>query len=375
MKKSKIMIQQFLLVLAFIMSASSCSGDANNSNPDDDDVNPNPNPEEEVSFDIPEGKPRDFGFNIEEFRKVDSRAALMERLHSLLIIKNDTLVFENYYNNFSEGQPSNLKSSSKSILNLLIGIAIEEGFIESIDETLYDYVPEIYNDEMDPRKKEITIEHLMTMTSGLESTSLDNYSGWTNSDDWLRYALELPMEIEPGQWYAYSTGDTHLLSAILTEATEMSSLEFAQQYLYEPMEIEVTRWDTDPQGYNEGGNNVYVKPYDLAKIGIMVKNGGVYKDERIVPEDWIGKSIVFQIEPQGISRPFEIEGYGYLWWLVKANQYSTYSAIGHGGQYMMTIPELDLIVVLTSLSKGTTPGGHFTDISSLVEDYILGALE
>lgn len=370
------MIQQFLLVLAFIVSAVSCSGDENSTNTDDD-VNPDPNPDpvEEASFDIPEGEPEDLGFNAEEFRKVDSRAALMGRLHSLLIIKNDTLVFENYYNNFSEGQPSNLKSSSKSILNLLIGIAIEEGHIESIDETLYDYVPQIFNDQMDERKKEITIEHLMTMTSGLESTSLDNYSGWTNSDDWLRYALELPMEANPGEWYAYSTGDTHLLSAILTEATGMSSLEFAQQYLYEPMEIEVTRWDEDPQGYNEGGNNVYVKPYDLAKIGIMVSNGGVYNDQRIVSEDWIEESIAFQVEPQGISRPFEIEGYGYLWWLVKANQYSTYSAIGHGGQYMMTIPELDLIVVLTSLSQGTTPGDHFTDIASLVEDYILASLE
>ncbi|MDT0677969.1 serine hydrolase domain-containing protein [Autumnicola musiva] len=374
MKKIKIMIQQFLIVFVLMASIFSCSEDENTTTTDDD-ANPNPNPEVEVSYDIPEGEPEDLGFDAEEFPKVDSRAALMERLHSLLVIKNDTLVFENYYNNFSEGQASNLKSSSKSILNLLIGIAIEEGFIESIDETLYDYVPEIYNDEMDPRKKEITIEHLMTMTSGLESTSLDNYSGWTNSDDWLRYALELPMEADPGEWFAYSTGDTHLLSAIITEATGMSSLEFAQQYLYEPMEIEVTRWDEDPQGYNEGGNNVYVKPYDLAKIGIMVKNGGVYRDKRIVPEDWIEESIKFQVEPQGISRPFEIEGYGYLWWLVKANQYSTYSAIGHGGQYMMTIPDLDMIVVLTSLSQGSTPGDHFTDIASLVEDYILASLE
>jgi CubicO group peptidase (beta-lactamase class C family) len=374
MKKNKIMIQQFIVVLTFLVSVVSCSGDENNTDDNGSKV-PDPNPDEEVSYNIPEAEPEDMGFNPEKFREVDSRAALMDRLHSLLVIKNDTLVFENYYNNFSEGQASNLKSSSKSILNLLIGIAIEEGFIESIDKTLYDYVPEIYNDEMDPRKKEITIEHLMTMTSGLESTSLDNYSAWTNSDDWLRHALELPMEADPGEWYAYSTGDTHLLSAILTEATGMSSLEFAQKYLYEPMDIEVTRWETDPQGYNEGGNNVYVKPYDLAKIGIMVSNGGIYKDQRIVPEDWIKESIKFQVEPQGISRPFEIEGYGYLWWLVKANQYSTYSAIGHGGQYMMTIPELDLIVVLTSLSQGSTPGDHFTDIASLVEDYILGSLE
>ncbi|WP_424495341.1 serine hydrolase domain-containing protein [Salinimicrobium sp. GXAS 041] len=373
MKKNKMILSHLLLIMGIMIGSYSCSGD-DSGNSTDDTVDPEPDPVE-VSYEIPKGKPEDFGFDPDAFLKVDSRASLMDRLHSLLIIRRDTLIFENYYNGFSEGQDSNLKSSSKSILNLLIGIAIEEGFINSVDETLYQYVPGIFNDEMDPRKKEITIEHLMTMTSGLESTSLDNYSGWTNSDNWLEYALELPMEADPGNWYAYSTGDTHLLSAILTEATGMSSLEFAQQYLYEPMEIEVTRWTTDPQGYNEGGNNVYVQPYDLAKIGIMVKNGGVYKDKRIVSEDWIEKSIAFKVTPQGISRPFEIEGYGYLWWLVKANEYSTYSAIGHGGQYMMTIPELDIIIVLTSLSQGTTPEAHFTSIASVVEDYILGALE
>lgn len=361
---------QFILVISLIIASAACTGDESNI----DDL-PGEKPEEGINFEIPEGQPEDFGFDPDEFAKVDSRAALMSRLHSLLIIRRDTLLFENYYNGFAETGYSNLKSSSKSILNLLVGIAIEEGYINSIDETLFEYVPEIFQDDMDSRKKEITIEQLMTMTSGLESTSLSNYSAWTNSDNWLKYAIELPQEADPGTWYEYSTGDSHLLSAILTNATGMSSLEFAQKYLYEPMDIKVTRWDTDPQGYNEGGNNVYAKPYDLAKIGIMVKNGGIYKGKRIVSQEWINESIAYQVKPQGISRPFEIEGYGYLWWLVKANEYSTYSAIGHGGQYMMTIPDLDIIIVLTSLSQGTTPGGHFTDIANLVEDYILGALE
>lgn len=364
------MIQQFLFALIFLVGSASCSSDDKDTNSGGDN---NPTPTDPVAEEIPRAKPEDVGFDATEFLKVDSRAALMPRLHSLLILKNDKLIFENYYNNFSEGQASNLKSTSKSILNLLIGIAIEEGYINNINETLYDYIPEIYQDGLDPRKKDITIEQLMLMTSGIEPTSLDNYSAWSKSDDWLRYALELPMEADPGTWYAYSTGDTHFLSAILTKASGMSSLEFAQKYLFEPMDIEVTRWDTDPQGYNEGGNNMYMKPYDLAKIGIMVSNKGVYKGKKLVSEEWINTSTAFQIKPQGISRPFEIEGYGYLWWLVKANEYSTYSAIGHGGQYMMTIPDLDIIIVLTSLSKGTTPGSHFTDIASLVETYILGA--
>lgn len=289
MKKIKGMLINFFLILTMALGSYSCSD--NGESPD--------NPEEpstvepEISLEIPKGKPEDFGFDSHEFLKVNSRASLMNRLHSLLIIRRDTLIFENYYNNFSEGQASNLKSSSKSILNLLVGIAIEEGFINNINETIYDYVPGIFNDEMDARKKEITIKHLMTMTSGLESTSLGNYSAWVNSDNWLEYALELPMQADPGTWYSYSTGDTHLLSAILTKAVGMSSLKFAQQYLFEPLDIEVTRWTTDPQGYNEGGNNLYMKPYDMAKIGIMVKNGGVYKDTRLVPKNWIDKSIAF----------------------------------------------------------------------------------
>lgn len=331
--------------------------------------------EKEINYEIPIGDPNNFNLSNKEILKIDSYAASMPRINSLLIIRRDTLLFENYYNGFSKREFSNLKSSSKSILNLLIGIAIEEGFINNIDETLYQYVPEIFQDTMDPRKKKITIEHLMTMTSGLESTSLKSYSAWTKSEDWLRYALELPLQADPGEWYAYSTGDSHLLSAILAKATGMSSLEFAQKYLYEPMDIEVTRWDTDPQGYNEGGNNVYVKSYDLAKIGIMVKNGGIYKDQRIVPNNWIEHSLKFQVVPQGISRPFEIEGYGYLWWLVKAKGYCTYSAIGYGGQYMMIIPKLDIIIVLNSLSKGTTPSEHFLDIATLIEDFIIDAVK
>ncbi|WP_185974337.1 serine hydrolase domain-containing protein [Litoribacter populi] len=310
-------------------------------------------------------------FTPEQVNKINERAGKMERIHSLLILKNDSVIFEEYYNNFDPNDFSNIKSGSKSVLNLLIGLAIENGYIKSIDQPIIDFLPQLYHQSIDPAKKEITIRHLMLMQSGLKPTSLSNYAPWVASEDWLQFALDQELEADPGTHYGYSTGDTHLLAAALTHAVGTSAHDFAIKYLYEPMDIQPGEWSEDPNGYNEGGNNIHLKPIDFAKIGVMVKNDGMYDGRQIISKDWIEKSISHQVEPQGISRPFEILGYGYLWWLIEAAGYPTYCAIGFGGQYMMTIPDLDMIVVLTSKPKGSAPSEHFRSIADLIENYII----
>lgn len=317
------------------------------------------------------GNPTAFGLDKNSIASIHQRASEMDRLYSLLILQKDTLIYERYYNDFTNEDFSNIKSASKSVLNLLIGIAIEKRMIQSIDQPIFEYLPELFSDSTDSRKREITIKHLMLMQSGLKPTSLSNYAPWVASEDWLQFALDQPLEAEPGKLYGYSTGDTHLLAAVLARAAGTKALDFAEEFLYGPMGIEIKEWSEDPKGNNEGGNNVYIKPLDLAKIGIMVRNKGRYDGKQIVSAKWIEESLSFQVEPQGISRPFDISGYGYLWWLVKARNFDTYSAIGFGGQYMMTIPELDLIIVLTSKYKGSAPGSHFSDIADLIENYIL----
>ncbi|WP_164675016.1 serine hydrolase domain-containing protein [Anditalea andensis] len=320
-------------------------------------------------------EPSKFGWDESAINMIHERATQMDRLNSLLILRRDTLVYEKYYNKFTKEDYSNIKSASKSILNLLVGIAVEKQYIASIDETIFAYLPELFDDTSDLKKQEITIRHLMLMQSGLKPTSLSNYAPWVASEDWLQYAIDQPLEALPGELYGYSTGDTHLLAAVLSKASGMTALQFAEKYLYTPMGITIQEWSTDPKGNHEGGNNVYIKPIDLAKIGVMVRQGGLYNGEQIVSKDWISESTAYQVEPQGISRPFEINGYGYLWWLVKALKYDTYSAIGFGGQYMMTIPELDVIIVLTSQYKGSAPNSHFQSIADLIENHILKSLE
>ncbi|MCH7408736.1 beta-lactamase family protein [Belliella sp. DSM 111904] len=312
------------------------------------------------------------GWSEHDKHLIDSMANTMDRINSLIIVKNDTMVYESYFNGFDPNTDySNIKSGSKSILNILVGIAVQEGYIKSIDQTVYDFLPEYFKEEMDPRKKQISIRHLMTMQSGLEPTSLDKYSAWVSSEDWVAYALELPLEEDPGTLYGYSTGDTHLLGVVLAKAVGTSALEFAQKHLFSPMDIHVDQWTADPMGYHEGGNNIFIKPADYAKIGVMIKHGGKYLDKQIINKEWLDDSVNFKVTPQGISRPFPIDGYGYLWWLIEASGYKTYCGIGFGGQYMMTIPELDMIIVLTSKYRGSAPSQHFTDIATLINEFIL----
>ncbi|MEX0647330.1 MAG: serine hydrolase [Balneolaceae bacterium] len=292
-------------------------------------------------------------------------------VNSLVIEKNNNIIIEEYAGGMNADEPANIKSASKSILSLLVGIAIDKGYLESVDQSIGEFFPEYFEANPDSQKESITIEDLLTMRSGLETTSRWNYGPWVVSNNWVDYALSQPLEDEPGTKMNYSTGSSHLLSVILTKASGMSTKEFANRYLLEPLNTSAGWWDTDPQGYYMGGNNLLLTPSALLKIGRMVMNGGTYQEEQIVPAEWINESLKFHTE--SLANPYD---YGYMWWRTEINGYDMAFAWGNGGQYIMTFPELDSVIVITS-NVDESDGSRLYEeqIFSFLEDKLIPLLE
>ncbi len=293
-------------------------------------------------------------------------------IHSIIIYKNGTIPYEEYFDPFDEISLHNLKSTSKGVISALTGIALEEGYIKSLDESIFNYLSG-YNVDT-TGKSGITIRHLLTMTSGLEwqENNLNSMYTFFVSKRIVKRVLDLPMVVEPGTTFNYNTGLTHLLSAIITEASGMSTLDFAQQYLFEPLDIEEIQWDTDRDGYYIGGSELFLTPRAMTKFGVMYLNDGAYMGRQIVPEDWVFESTTTQVE--GSSFGADIQ-YGYLWWLDINHSLFTYIedetrylAMGVRGQRIFIYPELDAVVVITADQRDESQ----CDI--LIRDFIMPAL-
>ena len=303
-----------------------------------------------------------------DFSDAQRAAQDLPRLHSLLIQHRGELVFEQYYNGARANRPANMKSASKSVISALIGIAIEQGHIESVDATLAEFFPEYLAGDEYAEKRGITVENLLTMQSGLETTSNRNYGRWVASRDWVQFAIDQPLVARPGTTMLYSTGSTHLLSAILTRTTGMDAKAFAQQHLTRPMGFSMSYWPRDPQGIYFGGNDMEMTPRQMLAFGAMYLNGGRHGDTRVVPEHWVAASH----EPRARSPRGQGRFYGYGWWLRDLAGMQVPTAWGYGGQLIFVVDELDLVIVATSDSvPGPTRRGHLGRLYNLVEDHIL----
>ncbi len=289
---------------------------------------------------------------------------------SVLVSVAGEVIEEHYFNGASARRPANLKSASKSIVSILVGIAIDQKYLAGVDQRIAGFFPRYFVETGDDDKAAITIEDLLSMRSGLESTSSRNYGAWVQSRDWVRYVLSRPLVAEPGSRMIYSTGSTHLLSAILTKVTGMSTLEFARKHLAGPLGISLPAWMRDPQGIYFGGNEMLLAPRDMAKIGELYLQGGALDGRRIVPERWVEASFT----PRGRSR-FSGRQYGYGWWIRQLAGRDVYYAWGYGGQFIFIVPDLELVVVITSSAEpGRGRRGHLGALYDLVEEAIIPAV-
>lgn len=315
--------------------------------------------------------PEEHGFDAEALDRAFERADNLAPLTSLLVARGDTLVAEQYFRGMRADRQTNLKSASKSILSALVGITLEEGHLDSLDQPIAPFFPEYLDDNADPHKRQITLRNLLTMRAGLESTSFGNYGAWVTSDNWVRYVLEQPIEHPPGTEMIYSTGTSHLVSAILTKATGMSAKAYAQSRLFDPLGIRPPRWDQDPQGVYFGGNNMALTPRALLKLGQLYLNGGRYNGEQIVPEGWVRAST-----RQYVDETYHGFGYGFFWFIEPFAGRRTVFAWGYGGQYAFVIPSLDLVVACTSSVHNRSRGdGHNERVQNLLAEHIIPAAQ
>ncbi|WP_181703351.1 serine hydrolase domain-containing protein [Chthonobacter albigriseus] len=295
------------------------------------------------------------------------RAAEIDALETVLISVDGRVVAEHGYHGASVGQPTNIKSASKTIVSALVGIAIAKGLLEGPDQRIGALVARDMPRDADPRLRQITIGHLLSMQAGLARTSGPNYGKWVASRNWVRSALAQPFEDEPGGRMLYSTGSTHILSAILTRVSGRSTLQLAREWLKPLKGFSITSWDRDPQGVYFGGNQMAMSPRSLLAFGELYRRGGVTPDgTRLITPEWIEASW----RPRTSSR-FSGDGYGYGWFARSINGHDVRYAWGFGGQMLYVVPDLKLTVVMTS--DDTRPSartGHRDRLHGLLGEII-----
>ncbi|BDA82720.1 6-aminohexanoate-dimer hydrolase [Aureimonas sp. SA4125] len=298
-------------------------------------------------------------------------AQALRPLNTLQVSVSGELLLSEGYRGHRTTVPANIKSASKSIVSALVGIAIDKGMLSGTDQKIAPLLKDELPADPDPRLAQVTIGNLLSMQAGLERTSGPNYGSWISSRNWVRAALAAPFVDDPGGSMLYSTGSTHLLSAILTRASGKSTLALSREWLGKPAGVTVTDWEQDPQGIYLGGNQMAMTPRSLLAFGELYRNGGRSPDgTQVIPTDWIAESW----EPRTRSR-FSGEAYGYGWFQANFGGYVGHYGWGYGGQMIYVIPDLALTVAITSDESGPSARtGYKDDLHRLVAEQIVPAI-
>ena len=320
--------------------------------------NPKPSREELAAVDYmpitqdlwPVSTPEEQGLDPDLVAELYFKADLLPTVYSLLVFKNGYLVAEDYFNGGGPSRQSKIQSVTKSITSALVGIAIGEGCIESAGQKMMDFFPELQGQITDPRKNDITIQHLLQMRAGYpweESTQeLMNllFTGFHNDT-----LVQVPLVRDPGSDSEYSNLTSHILGIVVARACGTDLKSFAIEHLFGPLGIEPGFWQQDWDGNYLGFADLDLSSTDLAKFGLMVANRGEYDGQRIVSAGWIEESLQSYSKKTWkyrVGPNWKANEYGYQWWSIKAGKYRYHLAWGHGGQQIALIDELDLMVVL-----------------------------
>jgi CubicO group peptidase (beta-lactamase class C family) len=338
------------------------------------------------------GEPADYGV------QMSSIAPLIERIrsggyvniHSLLVLRKNTLVVEEYFPGVSDGGVTvaydrdtlhTLRSVTKSVNAILIGIAVDQGLIRSVDDPISIYLPEYADIFADPGKRAIRLRHLLSMTAGLQwdewsvpySDPRNDVARLNAAPDPVRYVLERPLVAGPGQLFVYSSGVSDTLGLILQRATGLRPDLFAERYLFSMVGITQYYWSRYPNGFVRTNGGLYLRPRDMAKIGLLYLNGGSWGQQRLVSERWVAECT--RAQAPEFSTTY-VRGYGFQWWLDRFSPPGRSLVIGfggrgRGGQFVFVVPDTDLVVVFTGWNDNDLERQAY----EMMERYVLSGIE
>jgi len=287
-------------------------------------------------------------------------ASELETLYGLLVIKNGQLIAERYFNGGSVEQKAFMASATKSFTSALVGIALDQGCLSSVDQKMIDFFPEFAGQINDPRKEQITIRDLLQMRSGYVWEERTSYmdSLFSSRGYWLPFIVEFPLTNDPGTEFGYSNVSSHILGVIVARGCDTDLKSYAQEYLFPPIDAEVGDWSQDADGYYYGSHGIAQTARDRAKFGLLYLNDGEYEGNQVISADWVEDSLLRYSEKIDISGwipgitsrygYYRDLGYGYQWWSAKAGDHQFNYANGHGGNQIILLDDLDMVIVTSA---------------------------
>jgi len=319
--------------------------------------------------------------------KLYYNAAELETLYGLLVIKDGYLIAERYFNGSSVDHFSDRQSATKSFTSALVGVALDQGCLTSVDQRMMDFFPEFADQIADPRKNEITVRHLLQMRSGYpdEEYTPPYFDILFFSEPWpyamLQHLVGIPLTSDPGTKFAYSNLTSHLLGVVVARACGTDLMSLAQEHLFSPMGAAVGDWWFDADGYNAGWFGINLTARNMAKFGLLYLNDGEYEGTQLLSADWVRDSKRRYSENikrgGGITSrygSFRDIGYGFQWWSARVGGHHFDYAAGHGGNYIILLDELDMIIVTAADPLhdkwDENPWQYEGAINNLVGDFI-----
>jgi CubicO group peptidase (beta-lactamase class C family) len=303
----------------------------------------------------------------------------IKNIHSILLVKNGKLIFEEYFYGYNRDTKHIMYSASKSITSILVGIAMDQKMIPNVDQKAYEFLPDYKGTKWVDQKYDITLKHMLTMSAGIDwkdwkypiRDGRNSTGAMVRSSDWIKFVLDRDMIERPGDRFNYSDGLTMLLGVIIKNSTRMYADEFAEKHLFTPLGISDYSWKNSPGGSVITAWGLSLRPRDMAKIGYLFLKNGRWKGKQIVSQKWVNESTKTHMTDVELG-----SGYGYQWWCGKTNinnqVIEVYYAAGMGGQYIFVCPSLNLVAVITSSTIGNPLGELRPQV--MMTDYILPAM-
>ncbi|MBD3184580.1 serine hydrolase [Candidatus Poribacteria bacterium] len=305
-----------------------------------------------VREDWPVSTPEEQGLDSRLVSEMYLNAAELETLYSLLVVKNGYLVAEDYFNEGSVDQKDRLQSVTKSFTSALVGIALEQDCLSSVDQKMLDFFPEIADKITDQKKYQITIRNLLEMRAGYPNEE-DDQALWDGllSGYYPPLIEDFPLVSDPGTRFHYSNLSSNWLGIIVDRSCGMNLKAFAEKHIFSPLDVKPGEWGQDAEGHNNGCGDLHLAARDAAKFGLVSLKDGIYEGKQVIPADWVDVSLqTYSVNEAFTKRigDFRDIGYGYQWWSANADDYHVNFAWGHGGQLIVLVDELDIVIVTTS---------------------------